>query len=65
MKYKIIVGTSPEDLSGNVNSALSNGWKLQGGVAVHIRDGSAHDCYCQAVIKEEELVSSARAIKEQ
>lgn len=36
MKYYVVVGNSPEDLTNKVNIMLSEGWICDGGLAVSI-----------------------------
>ncbi|WP_299554509.1 hypothetical protein [Seonamhaeicola sp.] len=49
MKYEILSHGSRSQLENVVRSYLRNGWLLQGGVAVAVKDGV--EAYFQVVIK--------------
>ena len=49
MKYQILTASSVKRLTEIVTEHLTQGWTLQGGVAV------AHGFYCQTVVLEEQI----------
>ena len=50
MEYKILSSRYPSELATDVNNAIANGWKPQGGVC--IQDIGASWKYYQAMVKE-------------
>lgn len=51
MEYKILESWDREDLEENVNQALGEGWKLQGGIGI-ATDLEGYNLYCQAMVKK-------------
>jgi hypothetical protein len=47
MRYKILVASTPEQLTEQVNKSIAEGWKPLGGVSVAIHVGNV--TFCQAV----------------
>tara|TARA_B100000900_G_C20279641_1_gene593489 strand:+ start:321 stop:473 length:153 start_codon:yes stop_codon:yes gene_type:complete len=50
MRYKIVEADSRKKLASRVEMWYSEGWRLQGGVAISIFN--RYFSYCQAMIKE-------------
>jgi hypothetical protein len=59
MKYKLVYDSDYEQFIGKVNSALADGWTLQGGVAV--RTQGDHWVYYQALVTWEDANEPERA----
>jgi hypothetical protein len=54
MTYKLVYDSDYEQFIGKVNSALADGWALQGGVAVRSAEtlhGDKYWVYYQAIVK--------------
>ena len=51
MKYEILGHTNKRQLEIIVRNYLNNGWRLQGGVAVSVKNGNDAG-YFQAVVKD-------------
>jgi hypothetical protein len=56
MKYQLLVNSTSELLSENVNKHLEAGWELYGSpsIAMSVSDYAEHYEYAQAVIKKGE-----------
>ncbi len=48
----MIMNTNPEKFVENVNKAIENGWRPQGGIATPVKAGQKDDIlYAQAMVK--------------
>lgn len=61
MKYELVVRDGMRSMEEAVNEMLEEGWKLQGGVS--ISEDSNTLCYCQAMIKHDDVNINIRASK--
>jgi hypothetical protein len=52
--YKVVSGTNLESVELDVNRKLDEGFRLVGGISIHVFEGSAYDVitYAQALVKD-------------